>query len=388
MRDRKTIRIVGLFFLASLAANLYVGYLWVSAWMDSRAGVVSSLPSATTGPAGTDTPAAARIEPTLTPSPGGSSHSGIESATPEAQEAQEEQGPGKLLVALLPLLSSGPTSTPTASPTPTATPTPEFPSSFPGPEEINGVALDEIVVLSEAAMRHAREIYASGLEQGRRPDAFAMIGDSTIETPLFLARFDEGPYNLGEYGYLQAVINHYAGSFARDSVAVRVGLHSWTAIDPMWADKAVCASGETPVACELRIQQPSVAIIRLGVNDQVGGDYFRRHMEEILRYTIEQGVVPILSTRPEPFSGDVNNQVMRALAEDYDLPLWDFQRAASALPGSGLDGDAVHLTSFYAHDYTLPEALRRGHGLQNLTALMALDRVWRVLDPAASSEGE
>ena len=68
------------------------------------------------------------------------------------------------------------------------------------------------------------------------------MGDSTTEIPFFLARFDEGPYDLGEYGYLQSVIDYFPGSFARDSVSVRVGLYSYTLFDPIWADKAVCQS--------------------------------------------------------------------------------------------------------------------------------------------------
>jgi hypothetical protein len=59
--------------------------------------------------------------------------------------------------------------------------------------------------------------------------------------------------------------------------------------------------------------------------------------------------------------------------------LWDFAKIAATLPGRGLGPDGVHLTSFSQHDYTLPQALQRGHGAQNLTALMMLDKIWRAL---------
>ena len=45
-----------------------------------------------------------------------------------------------------------------------------------------------------------------GLELGNNPRAFSKLGDSTIEHPYFLGRFDDGPYNLGSYGYLKGAI--------------------------------------------------------------------------------------------------------------------------------------------------------------------------------------
>jgi hypothetical protein len=58
--------------------------------------------------------------------------------------------------------------------------------------------------------------------------------------------------------------------------------------------------------------------------------------------------------------------------------LWDFALVAETLPNNGLGNDNIHMTIFYQNDYTLSEALQRGHGLHNLTALMMLDAVWRA----------
>ncbi|NTU62474.1 MAG: hypothetical protein HGB05_03525 [Chloroflexi bacterium] len=55
-------------------------------------------------------------------------------------------------------------------------------------------------------------------------------------------------------------------------------------------------------------------------------------------------------------------------------------RVSETLPGRGLGPDGVHMTGFYQHDYTLPQAFQRGHGMQNLTALIVLDKIWRVLE--------
>ena len=70
---------------------------------------------------------------------------------------------------------------------------------------------------------------------------------------------------------------------------------------------------------------------------------------------------------------------MRRVAADYQIPLMDFDQVALTIPGRGLTTDNVHMTTFYAHDYRQPEAFQRGHGLHNLTALVTLDLLWRVI---------
>ena len=37
----------------------------------------------------------------------------------------------------------------------------------------------------------------------------------------------------------------------------------------------------------------------------------------------------------------------------------------------------MHLTTFYPLDYTSPEAFQHGHSVDDLTALIVLDRIWR-----------
>jgi hypothetical protein len=228
---------------------------------------------------------------------------------------------------------------------------------------------------------HMREIYAKGQTLGRNPATFSKAGDSTIESPYFLGRFDSSPYNLGDYHYLQAVIDHFTGSYGRKSMAVRVGQHSWTLLNPAWADKKLCNANETPLACELRQNNPSMVILRLGANDSGVTKLFEKNMRAVVEYAIEQGVIPVLSTKPDLRKGTEQvNSILRQIAEDYKIPLWDFARVAETMPGRGLGPDGVHLTGFYQHDYTLPQALQRGHGAQNLTALIMLDQIWQVVE--------
>ena len=244
----------------------------------------------------------------------------------------------------------------------------------PPPATLNGIPLSQIVVMPPNVLENSRTIYAKGQELGRNPHAFSKIGDSTVENDHFLSRFDIGPYNLGDYATFQRVIDHFSGSFNRDSAAVRIGLHSWTAFDPIWADKAVCQPNETVIACEFRLHNPSIVLIRLGSNDTGAPGLYDESMRQIVQFAIDNGVVPIIGTKADRNEGsNQNNDIVRQISADYQIPLWEFDLVASTLPGRGLDVDFVHMNTFYAHDYTDPTAFTRGHAMHNLTALMVLD---------------
>lgn len=249
------------------------------------------------------------------------------------------------------------------------------------PKDVNGVQVDRFVVMPYSVKENIRLIYARGQALGNNPRAFSKIGDSTIENPYFLTRFDGGPYKLGDYAYLQFVINHFTGSFGRQSMAVRIGLHSWSALNAMWADKTKCKPNETPVGCEFRLHQPSIVFIRLGANDANAPKLFKEDMQKLVEYCVQSGVIPILSTKADRFKDPENifNNAIRELAGENYVPLWDFDLVAETLPGRGLGEDNVHMTSFYSHDYTSPEAFQRGHGVHNLTALIVLDKVWQEI---------
>ena len=241
---------------------------------------------------------------------------------------------------------------------------------------INDIPFDQIIVMSPAVIANMRATYARGQTLGRNPQAFAKIGDSTIDVEYFLSPFARVPYELGSYAFLQPTINFFAGSFNRQGMAVRMGLHSWTALDPLWADKTVCAPAETVIACEFRLHNPSIVLIRLGANDAGVPENFARNMGEIVAYALEQGVIPVLGTKADRAEGsDENNAIIRQVAADYEIPLWDFDRVAATLPGRGLDEDGVHLNTPLAYDYRQTETLARGHAVHNLTALLVLDTI-------------
>ena len=250
---------------------------------------------------------------------------------------------------------------------------------------LNGVPIEKIVVLPDAVRRSIAGIYAKGQTLGRNQRAFSKVGDSTMVWPPFLAAFDDATaYKLGAYGALQSTVTHFAGSFARSSLAVQKNLHSWGEFDAALADKAQCKSGEGPLACELRLSNASIAIIRLGVNDAYVPDAFESSMRKIVDTCLANGVIPILGTKPDRLEGPDNtiNKIIYRLADAYSIPLWDYDLIAETVPGKGLDADKMHFLPGGSHDYTSPEALRWADSLEDLTGLMMLDAIYRELQPA------
>lgn len=250
---------------------------------------------------------------------------------------------------------------------------------------VNGLDVTTFVIMPDDVRQHVREIYAAGQRQGRNPHAFAKLGDSTIENPFFMDRFDTGPYNLGDYAYLQPTIDYYTGSFARDSVAVRVGLHTWSIFDAMWARKPPCLPAEHMLDCELRLHNPAILFIRMGSNDAGIPDSVDKNLRRVVDYCLERGIIPVMGTKADRFEGpgNLNNEIIRQIAVDYQIPLWDFDLLAGTIPGRGLTADRVHMTSYYAHDWRVPQALQTGHGVHSLTGLMVLEAIRSAVLEAA-----
>ncbi len=270
-----------------------------------------------------------------------------------------------------------PTATPRPTRTPTMTPTP-FPVT---PGVVNGVPIDQFLVMSDTVRQNIRVIFARGQALGNNAHAFSTAGDSTIEVPYFLGAFDTTKYRLGGYAYLQLAIDYYAGSWGRDSAATRISQHAWTLLNPTWADKKVCEANESPLACELRLHRPSLLIIRVGVNDPNAAKLYETSLRKVVEFAIEHGVIPILSTKPDQRAGtEGNNDIVRKLAAEYAVPLWDYELVARTLPDRGLGPDGAHSNGFWQNDYGLALAYQRGHAMQSLTALMVIDQIWRALN--------
>lgn len=238
-----------------------------------------------------------------------------------------------------------------------------------------------IPVVSEAM----KEVYQRGLAMGRNPHAFSKVGDCQTSTDFYLVDFDyPNQYRLGdEYAYLQETIEYFQGSFSRDSLAMRDGYNVAAILTPLRADPKYCEANETPIACEFRVNNPSIALISLETNfSGRPADDYGKYMRQIIEYSLEQGVVPILATKGDNLEGDHSiNAEIAEIAVEYDIPLWNFWAALQPLPNQGHStelNDGFHL-SFSRNFFDKEKNMLSGWPWRNLTALQALDAVRKGL---------
>jgi hypothetical protein len=238
---------------------------------------------------------------------------------------------------------------------------------------------------------NARQIFLRGQALGNRPDVFSKVGDSITVDESFLIPIGRGDYTLGDHGYLQPVIDYYsqtvaltANSFANTSLAAYAGWSSWDVLMPRFANRNVCQPNEAPLECEYRVVRPAVALIMLGTNDVIGTPLstYEQDMRQIIQTSIDSGVIPVVSTIPDfedPGYDEIakrENQIIVRLADEYDIPLWDYWSALQDLPQKGLSDDGVHPSVAAPADFT-GYNLQFGMAMRNLTALQALDAIWR-----------
>ncbi len=299
-----------------------------------------------------------------------------------------ERPPSPTPAPTLPTSTPAPTETPTPTrPIPTETPDVTPTATFDPARQINGIPFDEIAVMPPGAAEHVREIAARGQELGRNARAFSKLGDSAVLVESNLTRFDNGPYDLGPYAFLEPAIEHFEGSWSRYGAGARVSLTTVGTFDPMWANPNFCLAGEHLLECEIRLHNPAVLLIRLGTNDGKA-ELYSRYMAQIIEYALERGIIPVLGTKADRFEGDNSiNEATRRLAAEYRVPLWEFDRLAETLPERGLSGDRAHLTITGRNDYTDPVTFTYGYPVSDLSALVILDQVREILVSLPASEG-
>lgn len=233
-------------------------------------------------------------------------------------------------------------------------------------------------------------IYRRGQILGNHSDVITKVGDSLSVSDKYLTIFAQDDYNLGPYDYLEDTLLYYGASASEPSVAARIGLSTYVVFDPLWADKDVCLPNESPLDCEYRIKQPSVAFILFGPNDvrSMTEVEYGEQMRMIVEVTLERGIIPVVFT----FSADpdvelwwqsVNfNRELIKIAEDYKIPVINLFTATRWMPAYGLDADGVHLAhSGYAYlKFTNGDEAFYGVTLQNLLALRMLDEIRNTLE--------
>ena len=297
-------------------------------------------------------------ETALPPTPAAYTPTVQASPSPEPPPALSISPTNEVLESLVP-----PTSVP---PAPTPTLSPDDWKNFP--------------VIPEVSER-VKEIYQRGISLGNNPRAFSKVGDCGSTPAWFLGDFDRGPkfYRLGEHTYLEAVIQEFQGSYDRTSLAAKSGFNASSIFTPLWANTQFCLADETPLACEYRNHRPVIALVMLGSNDVWHLETFEPRMRQLIEYSIDNGVIPVLSTKADNLEKDESiNQTITRLAVEYQIPLINYWRAVQELPDKGLQEDEVHIT-WAPNRFDDPQAMKAGWPVRNLVSLQTLDAIWRVI---------
>ena len=198
----------------------------------------------------------------------------------------------------------------------------------------------------------SRDVYALGESLGMDPRAFSKIGDCQNVKESFMGFYDLKRYFLSSSQKTwQDTIDQFKGFYNRDGKAIEQGLNVAAALSPLLADPVECRSGESPLACELRIVRPSFAFVSFERwwPDVTPPEQYEKYLRLVLETIMANGTVPILVTKADNIEGGQQiNLIIANLAYEYDLPLYNWWRAAQALPHRGMDperNDGFHISS-------------------------------------------
>jgi hypothetical protein len=217
--------------------------------------------------------------------------------------------------------------------------------------------------------KRAKEIYQRGILMGNDPHHYSVAGDCQSVPNVFLGLFDGDRYRLSDADApLSETIANFKGQFVRDGMAVQDGFGISSVINPLVSDPKICQPSESPLDCEFRVNKPSILFINMGTNwKNSSAEAYEKYLRQVVDYSIERGVLPILSAKIDDIEGDHSiNKVTAAVAHDYDLPYWNLWLAADNLPNHGLDSDRGNIYFSVDAQY-----------LREISGLRALDAVWR-----------
>lgn len=198
----------------------------------------------------------------------------------------------------------------------------------------------------------ASAIFNQGRQTGQQSTVISTVGDSLTNQQAFLDGYDQGQYDLGPFGHLQPTIDYFRGSFARESLAAFPGASVLSLMDPMHATDPRCQPDETPIACEYRINQPAISVIMIGSGvdlQNLSVEVYRDYLGRIVDYTIQQNIIPILTTFPSGPTYYVEkaqhmNMAVMEIAAQRQIPLIDLRASAMLMSGGGVMWDGFHLT--------------------------------------------
>src|SRR5690606_5757947 len=133
-------------------------------------------------------------------------------------------------------------------------------------------------------------------------------GDESAQTSVWLDPFNNpNDYALDDStNELQSAIDFFAatdlGGFTSFNAASLATGNGWKAGDLLNPDRAAgsrCEGGESPLAGDMRLSQPAVVLISIGMNDVTGGTNvgeIRSQLQHIDQTASTAGVILVLST--------------------------------------------------------------------------------------------
>lgn len=204
-----------------------------------------------------------------------------------------------------------------------------------------------------------RAIYQNAVKAGKDPNLFTVVGDCNSQPAVYLQRLATGLFDASALdARLQGVVQQFAPSFGRVSLAAGGGLGTAMMMDPQWANAALCDRAVGPFACELWTSHASIVFIALGTQEQYAWKDFEKNYRPMIEHALAKGVLPVLVTKAddiETASGAPQgyiDDVVRKLANEYNVPLIDFYAATRDLPNNGLldEGDKDFHLSYAGMD--------------------------------------
>lgn len=255
--------------------------------------------------------------------------------------------------------------TETPSETPTLEPTPTEDTRL-RPEQ--WLQWPVIPTLSPAMV----EVYLQGIEKGNNSHRFSKAGDCQNVPGMYLGIFDTpGSYFLrASESQLQETIDNFAGSFGRDSIAVKGGFTFPALFSPLRADPTQCSPGETPLECEIRIWDPSFLIVsmELPFTGRTPESY-EEYLTQVVEYALSHGIVPVLTTKADNIEGDYSiNQAITRVAYTYDVPMMNFWLSVQGLPNRGIDAEDTLFPGF--HTSVMARSMRDYDTLRTLDGFL------------------
>jgi hypothetical protein len=288
--------------------------------------------------------------------------------------------------------------------------------------------LEGALPLDAATREHVRRVFAEGKKQGRRADAFGLVGDSITMDGSFLFPFAEGssahlvlPHDVQQAFALSArwpahdVISLFRHGhavegerYAADSFiaprAAKVGVRA------MWPLTPAGFKQKTPLDQMVDALSPAYAVVLYGANDALGRTddvpllvrEFDERLAAIADALETRGIVAILTTVPKherergwpdcpyaPSSGCNERFAIQAnalsaevadLACRKHLPLIDLRWAMDPLVNHGVGPDGVHLSKHPSGGGVLDTGgLQCGYNVRNLVTLRELAMVAEVV---------